>query len=282
MKPIEAMQGTWTVAAEVLTGVLASYSRAYCLAGNEEEDDYIVEAAVKLGAGNKASVLAFFTYAEDMTENFIECTLDFANNLLKIDLVIGPDRTPVAQREFTLTAGTEYNVKIHVVKEDDGTGTVVFTVNGVNQLVIEDLGSKFTAGLYGFVVEGSAETDSATFSNIQKYTLADLYSTLDEVKKVLMMTDEADNLSNEEIAQCALQAKALIDGKLTVKSLSADATDQNLKSASSYYAAWLYRKSRDPVGADAFFKEAEQWLTIYIGAAPSTTIPFRSAEADAE
>lgn len=266
MKSVEAVQGKWSVTEatatekEYLTGLLASYTRAYCLAGAETDDDYYVEVTVKPVAGSKAGVIAFFTYADDWTERFIECVLDVANQKVRVDLVIGASRVTVAEREYTLTLGTEYRLKVHALLETDGTGTVTFSVNGVNQLVIEDLDTTFLAGMYGFSLEGSVSTNSAVFSALQKYTMKSRYSTLERVKDVLLITNDE---YNEALAELMAVADETLNRKLTIQNLEADSSNVLIKEASAFIAAWLYRRRQDPAGAEAFKKEADAFIADF-------------------
>ena len=45
---------------------------------------------------------------------------------------------------------------------------------------------------------------------------------------------------------------------------ASDNDPQLVKDASIHFAAWLFRKRRDPAGADAFKAEAEEFIATYI------------------
>jgi hypothetical protein len=90
------------------------------------------------------------------------------------------------------------------------------------------------------------------------------YSTVEEVKEVLAVTEPT---WDGEIEKCIVSADSLIDSKLEPYSLSVPETvPQNIKDASKHFAAWLFRKRRDPAGATAFLEEANQFLETYIAA----------------
>jgi hypothetical protein len=101
--------------------------------------------------------------------------------------------------------------------------------------------------------------------------LAAPYSEASDVMIILQTTDE---LLETEIEACITGADALIDSKLEPYGLTVpDVTPQNILDASAHYAAWLFRKRRDPTGADAFKEEAEEFLQAYIESAGE--LPFK-------
>jgi hypothetical protein len=56
----------------------------------------------------------------------------------------------------------------------------------------------------------------------------------------------------------------LVDSLLKQKDLSVPSpVPQNIADASAYFAAWLFRRRRDPVGAEAFWQEANRFLDVY-------------------
>ncbi len=86
----------------------------------------------------------------------------------------------------------------------------------------------------------------------------------DDVKPILQIAAE-DTAFDAELEMCIDSADAWIDKKLEVHDLSVPAeVPQLIKDASVHFAAWLFRKRRDPTGADAFKAEAEEFLDIYI------------------
>ena len=279
MYEFEAQQGSWKADGEVLTGLLKSFPRAFCLYGNEEDTEYTVEATLKLVAGAKASVLAFYNRAEDLTTRFIECVLDVANQRVQVDLVIGSLRKNVASAEYTLILGTEYKVKVHVKKETDDSGTVVFLVDGVSPFpAIEDLASSFLAGLWGFALEGSLPTNSVVVSEICYYpaTASGAYSTIADVRGILDLKD--DHSYDTEIGECIATADGMVDGQLKAEGLSvASPVPQLIKDASKFLAAWSFRRKRDPAGAEAFWVEGQRFLQNHIDGNPSAdSLDFRA------
>lgn len=90
------------------------------------------------------------------------------------------------------------------------------------------------------------------------------YSTVVEVKSVLQITEST---WDTEITDCITSADALIDSLLKYKDLTVPvSTPQNIKDASKHFAAWLFRRRRDPAGAEAFWEEADKFLQAYINA----------------
>lgn len=89
------------------------------------------------------------------------------------------------------------------------------------------------------------------------------YCEVDAVKLALQIPSEATTY-DEEIEGCIVSADALIDSLLKQKMLSVSSpTSQNLIDASACFAAWLFRRRRDPVGAEAFWAEANRFLDVY-------------------
>jgi hypothetical protein len=92
--------------------------------------------------------------------------------------------------------------------------------------------------------------------------LAAPYSEASDVMAILQTTDES---LETEIEACITEADALIDSLLEPYGLTVpDVTPQNIKDACAYFAAWLFRKRRDPGAADVFKQEAETILQAYV------------------
>ena len=88
------------------------------------------------------------------------------------------------------------------------------------------------------------------------------YCTVAEVKEVL---GTEESTWDAEILGCIVAGDALIDGLLLPHDLTVPSpVPQNINSASRYFAAWLFRKRRDPAGAAAFKEEADGFLQAYI------------------
>jgi len=87
---------------------------------------------------------------------------------------------------------------------------------------------------------------------------------VDDVKPILQI-ETATETYDTELAACIVSADAWVDSKLEPHDLSVPAeVPQLVKDASIHFAAWLFRKRRDPAGADAFKAEAEEFIATYI------------------
>jgi hypothetical protein len=91
------------------------------------------------------------------------------------------------------------------------------------------------------------------------------YSTTNEVKEVLQITETT---WDTEIANCITSADSLIDSLLKFEGFSTplSPTPQNINDTSKHFAAWLFRKRRNPAGAQAFWEEGNRFLQAYIDA----------------
>jgi hypothetical protein len=88
------------------------------------------------------------------------------------------------------------------------------------------------------------------------------YGVVATVKSVLQdstVTYEA------EIAICITSSDAYVDSLLLQKGLTVPSpTPQNIVDASNYFAAWIFRKKRDPQSSWIFFTDAERFLNAYV------------------
>ena len=92
------------------------------------------------------------------------------------------------------------------------------------------------------------------------------YCDTDDVKGPLQI-DLAETKFDAQLADCVISASALVDGLLKPKKLTVPAVvPQLIVDASKYFAAWMFRRSSDPVGAEAFWLEANRFLDAYIEA----------------
>lgn len=92
--------------------------------------------------------------------------------------------------------------------------------------------------------------------------MASGYCEPDDVMAILQTGDEA---LETEIEGCITSADALVDALLKQKDLSVPASvPQVIKDASAYFAAWLFRRRRDPTGAEAFWQEATRFIDVYV------------------
>jgi len=267
VKQFEAETGTWKIVDETVTALIGASLRAYTLAGSETEKDLIFEVTAKLVAGTKIGLIMGYSLTLANEENFIEAYLDIAAQKLKIDLIVADVRQNVAVRDYALAVDTEYKLKGKLTSESDGSASFTFYVEGVAQfVVIDDLATVFqtAAGIYGLMAEGTLATNNGVFSKIRKYTAETLYCTLDQAREVLK-TDDTLLDFDEEIVETIQIAMEMVDAQLAVKDLTASSTSKLIQQATAHFAAYLYRRKRDPVGAEAFKAEAEKFLADYVG-----------------
>jgi hypothetical protein len=87
------------------------------------------------------------------------------------------------------------------------------------------------------------------------------YCTIENVKTVLdTISTDCDN----ELAECVNSANALVDALLRAKGLVVPlVVPQLVADACKFFAAWDFRRRRDPTGADAFWTEANRILEAY-------------------
>jgi len=92
------------------------------------------------------------------------------------------------------------------------------------------------------------------------------YCTADNLKVVLQI-DLSETKYDSQLADCIVSASALADGFLKPKQLSVPAVvPQLINDATKFFAAWMFRRFSDPVGAEAFWVEANRFLDAYIEA----------------
>jgi len=100
------------------------------------------------------------------------------------------------------------------------------------------------------------------------------YCQVTDVKLVLQIALD-DSTFDAELEGCMASADALIDGLLKREGLSVPTpVPQLIEVASAHYAAWLFRKRRDPAGAEAFWAEAERFLVAYVQAEGTSKVAF--------
>lgn len=69
-----------------------------------------------------------------------------------------------------------------------------------------------------------------------------------------------------EIAACITSSDAYVSSLLAQKGLTSPSpTPQNLIDASNYFAAWMFRKKRDPQSSWIFYTDAERFFNAYLG-----------------
>ena len=92
------------------------------------------------------------------------------------------------------------------------------------------------------------------------------YCEVTEVKEVLQI-DPANEAFDAEIEGCIASADALIYSLLKQKgSVVPQTVPQNIADSSKYFAAWLFRRRRDPAGAEVFWDEANRFLEAFVTA----------------
>lgn len=92
------------------------------------------------------------------------------------------------------------------------------------------------------------------------------YCTVVDVKPELQIAVD-DSAYDDELEDCVTSGSALVDGFLKKEGLTVPAVvPQNVKDATMCFAAWRFRRRRDPTGAEAFWIEANRFLDAYIEA----------------
>jgi len=88
------------------------------------------------------------------------------------------------------------------------------------------------------------------------------YCTIENVKAILQISEDK---WDSELAECVTSASALLDGLIAREGLTLpSSTPQIVVDATKFFAAWDFRRRRDPVGAEAFWNEANRILSIYV------------------
>ena len=92
------------------------------------------------------------------------------------------------------------------------------------------------------------------------------YCDLADVKGVLQVS-LAETKYDAQLATCITSGSALVDGFLKAKTLSVPSGVPKLVVCSAkFFAAWGFRRFSDPVGAEAFWVEANRFLDAYVEA----------------
>jgi len=87
---------------------------------------------------------------------------------------------------------------------------------------------------------------------------------LQDVKAILRISDTSFDV---EIDSCIPSAEGLVDSFLKAHNLSVPAeVPQLVRDACAHFAAWLFRRRREPVEAEAFWNEARRFLEAYVDA----------------
>jgi hypothetical protein len=89
------------------------------------------------------------------------------------------------------------------------------------------------------------------------------YTSVASVKRILQIS-EGDTSLDAEIADVLPSGDALVDCLLKQKGLTVPSpVPQNVADAAAFFIAWMVRRPRDPVGAEAFWVEANRFLDAY-------------------
>ena len=92
------------------------------------------------------------------------------------------------------------------------------------------------------------------------------YCDVADVKGPLAI-DTAETKFDSQLADCIISGSALVDGFLKPKKLLIPVLVPVLiRDASKFFAAWEFRRFSDPVGAEAFWVEANRFLDNYVEA----------------
>ena len=87
------------------------------------------------------------------------------------------------------------------------------------------------------------------------------YGVVATVKSILQ---DSSATYEAEIAVCITSSDAYVVSLLLQKGLTvASPTPQNIIDASNYFAAWMFRKKRDPQSSWIFYTDAERFLNAY-------------------
>ena len=100
------------------------------------------------------------------------------------------------------------------------------------------------------------------------------YCDIDDLEGVLRETITAtlDDLAD----RCITTASAMIVALLKVKNLTVPASvPQLIMEATAWLAAWEFRRTSDPIGAEAFWVEAQRFLELYVQDQDEGEIAFK-------
>ena len=92
------------------------------------------------------------------------------------------------------------------------------------------------------------------------------YCEIDDVKPVLHI-DVAETSEDVELADCVTDSSDKVDNLLKQAGFVVPSVvPTSIKRAAKFFAAWEYRRRRDPAGAQVFWFDAQEALQEYIGA----------------
>ncbi len=92
------------------------------------------------------------------------------------------------------------------------------------------------------------------------------YCSVDDVKPVLHI-EAAETSEDVELADCVTDASDKVNTLLKIAGFTVPSVvPSSIKKAVKFFAAWEYRRRRDPEGAQVFYYDAQEALQEYIGA----------------
>jgi hypothetical protein len=101
------------------------------------------------------------------------------------------------------------------------------------------------------------------------------YCEVDDDVKPILQIETTTTSFDAELAACIVTANALVDGILKKSGLTVPASvPQLVKDGAAHFAAWLFRRRRDPTGAEAFWVEANRLLDAYVASEAKTDKPL--------
>jgi hypothetical protein len=90
------------------------------------------------------------------------------------------------------------------------------------------------------------------------------YAVVDVVKTILQIPDADGSKYDNEIADCLLDSTAFVESLLAQKGLTPPTpTPRVINTVINYFAAWMFRKRRDPASSWIFYVDAERFLNAY-------------------
>ena len=92
------------------------------------------------------------------------------------------------------------------------------------------------------------------------------YCSLADLKGVLQI-NVAEIKYDAQLSTCITSGSALVDGFLKAKTLSVpNVIPELIVCSATFFGAWEFRRFSDPVGAEAFWVEANRFLAAYVEA----------------
>jgi hypothetical protein len=98
------------------------------------------------------------------------------------------------------------------------------------------------------------------------------YTTVAAVKRILQLA-ESDTSLDAEITDALPTGDAYVDNLMRAEGLAVPSpVPQSIADIAAHFDAWLVRRRRDPVGAEAFYVEATRLLDAYAKAEAETYV----------